>query len=74
MAEQVITSGVVGGPLVSRVEIRTFAKDQDVMNLYLLALERFQNVDQKSPHSWFQIAGIHGRLVPDLYFSVINIV
>lgn len=61
--EVVLTTGVQGGPLVARVEIRTFAKDHDMMDLYVLALDRFQRVDQASPHSWFQIAGIHGRSV-----------
>ncbi|KAG8829703.1 hypothetical protein FRB91_002786 [Serendipita sp. 411] len=57
----VITTGIVGGPLVSRQEIRVMAQDQDLMNLYLLALDRFQRVDQADTLSYFQIAGIHGR-------------
>lgn len=63
MSELILTTGVQGGDLVARQEIRTFAKDRDLMDLFILALQRFQSVDQKSPHSWFQIAGIHGRFV-----------
>ncbi|KAG8810691.1 hypothetical protein FRC17_002833, partial [Serendipita sp. 399] len=46
---------------VTRQEIRTFAKDRELMELYLQGLERFQAVDQQERLSYFQIAGIHGR-------------
>ena len=59
----VLTTGVTGGPLVARQEIRVLAQDQDVFNLYLQALDRFQRTDQKEVLSYFQIAGIHGRFV-----------
>ncbi|CCA72436.1 related to tyrosinase precursor (monophenol monooxygenase) [Serendipita indica DSM 11827] len=57
----VLTTGVTGGPLVARQEIRVFAQNQDLMNLYLQGLDRFQRTDQKELLSYFQIAGIHGR-------------
>jgi tyrosinase len=57
----ILTTGVQGGPLVARQEIRTMMQDQDLFTLYLLAVDRFQRVDQADLLSWFQIAGIHGR-------------
>ncbi|KIM27071.1 hypothetical protein M408DRAFT_173274 [Serendipita vermifera MAFF 305830] len=57
----IITTGVQGGGIVARQEIRTMMKDQDLFTLYLLALERMQKVDESDPLSWFQICGIHGR-------------
>ena len=57
----VITTGITGGSLVSRQEIRTMLQDQDLFTLYILGLERFQQVDESDPLSWYQIAGIHGR-------------
>ncbi|KAG8824552.1 hypothetical protein FRC17_009078 [Serendipita sp. 399] len=62
----IITKGILDGPLVARQEIRVMAQDQDLMNLYILALDRFQRVDQKETLSYFQIAGIHGRHRPYL--------
>jgi hypothetical protein len=60
----IITQGVTNPPtLVARQEIRTFAQDKELMELYLLALERFQKADQNDPLSWYQVAGIHGRYV-----------
>ncbi|KAI1814106.1 Di-copper centre-containing protein [Poronia punctata] len=59
-------SSVVGSlPLVEgkpqqRLEIRDLEKDEDLWNLYLLALSWMQYTDQESPFSWYQIAGIHG--------------
>ena len=51
-------------------------QDQDLMNLYILAVERFQKIDQKDPLSWFQIAGIHGRVrcLPLFYNNLLCIV
>ncbi|PVF92484.1 Di-copper centre-containing protein [Serendipita vermifera] len=58
----IITQGVTSpAPLVARQEIRTFARDKELMELYLLGLERFQKAVQTDPLSWYQIAGIHGR-------------
>lgn len=60
----IITQGVTSPPtLVTRQEIRTFAQDKELMELYLLGLERFQKADQNDPLSWYQVAGIHGRYV-----------
>ena len=59
----IITTGVQGGSLATRQEIRTMMQDQELFTLYLLALERMQKVDESDPSSWFQIAGIHGRPV-----------
>ncbi|KAG8825286.1 hypothetical protein FRC17_008757 [Serendipita sp. 399] len=61
--EHIATTGVTSNPNkpVARQEIRTFAKDKELWDLYLLGLERFQAVDQEEPLSYFQIAGIHGR-------------
>jgi tyrosinase len=59
----ILTSGVVGPGAKTgvRKEIRTFAQDKEMMELYILGLERLQSVDQKDPLSWFQIASIYGR-------------
>ncbi|KAG8845838.1 hypothetical protein FRB91_001398, partial [Serendipita sp. 411] len=58
----IATTGVTNpNTLVARQEIRTFANDRELMELYLQGLQRFQAVDQQDPLSWFQIAGIHGR-------------
>ncbi|KAG8819755.1 hypothetical protein FRC17_010343 [Serendipita sp. 399] len=61
--EHIATTGVTSNPNnpVARQEIRTFAKDKELWDLYLLGLERFQAVNQDDPLSYFQIAGIHGR-------------
>lgn len=65
----IITTGVQGGSLATRQEIRTMMQDQELFTLYLLALERMQKVDESDPLSWFQIAGIHGRPVRFLQAS-----
>jgi tyrosinase len=57
----IITTGVVGGSPVARQEIRKMIQDEDLFTLYLLGLERLQQVDESDPLSWFQICGIHGR-------------
>jgi tyrosinase len=44
-----------------RLEIRELKKNADQWNLYLLAMERFQNKPKNDPMSYYQIAGIHGR-------------
>jgi len=56
-------SSIVGSlPLVDgqppqRVEIRDLEKDNDLWNLYILALSWMQYTAQDSPFSWYQIAG-----------------
>lgn len=61
----ILTTGIRANnaPLVARQELRTFLKDVDLMNLYLLALKRMQDTNQNDLQSWFQVAGIHGRSV-----------
>ncbi|KAG8808043.1 hypothetical protein FRC17_004155, partial [Serendipita sp. 399] len=67
MSRFVATTGVPApASLQPRQEIRTFAQDRELMELYLQGLQRFQAVDQQNPLSWFQIAGIHGRHRPYL--------
>ncbi|PVF98760.1 Di-copper centre-containing protein [Serendipita vermifera] len=58
----IITTGVpTPAPLSPRLEIRTLFQDREMMDLYLLGLNRFQNADSKDPLSYYQVAGIHGR-------------
>ncbi|KAF2639969.1 Di-copper centre-containing protein [Massarina eburnea CBS 473.64] len=44
-----------------RLEIRQLEKNTVQWNVFLLGLQRFQNVSQEDKLSYFQIAGIHGR-------------
>ncbi|KAJ4300750.1 hypothetical protein N0V90_002838 [Kalmusia sp. IMI 367209] len=44
-----------------RKDIRELKKNADQWNLFLLAMERFQNKPKNDPMSYYQIAGIHGR-------------
>ncbi|KAF1963307.1 Di-copper centre-containing protein [Byssothecium circinans] len=44
-----------------RLELRELEKDTLQWNIFLLGLQRFQNVSQDDKLSYFQIAGIHGR-------------
>jgi tyrosinase len=44
-----------------RLDIRELKKNADQWNLFLLAMERFQNKPKNDPMSYYQIAGIHGR-------------
>jgi tyrosinase len=63
----VIVTGVPKpAPLAPRLEIRTLFQDREMMDLYLLGLNRFQEFDNTKPLSYFQIAGIHGRYVSSL--------
>ncbi|RYP87352.1 hypothetical protein DL769_000556 [Monosporascus sp. CRB-8-3] len=50
----------VDGHLPSRREIRELEKDEDLWNLFLLALSWMQYTDQDVWSSWYKIAGIHG--------------
>ncbi|TVY81027.1 Tyrosinase, partial [Lachnellula suecica] len=50
------------GSVPLRIEIRDLqANHPDQWNLYLLALDAFKSVDEKSDLSYYGIAGIHGR-------------
>ncbi|KAI9646358.1 hypothetical protein NHQ30_004348 [Ciborinia camelliae] len=44
-----------------RQEIRDLEKNQDLWELYILGLSMMQTMDQSDMHSWYQVAGIHGR-------------
>lgn len=50
-----------GGGIQPRLEVRQLLRNWDQFNLYLLGLQRMQNMDQRNPLSYFQIASIHGR-------------
>ena len=66
---QMATFGITGvqsgrggdGSVPLRLEIRQLQQNTDQWNLYLLALDRLQNVNQTELLSWYQISGIHGR-------------
>jgi tyrosinase len=49
--------GVQGTGVQPRQEIRDLEKDADMWNMYLLALSRFQAMDQREKISYYQIAG-----------------
>jgi tyrosinase len=51
--------GAKGG-VYPRMELRELEKTGEMWNLFLLAMTDFQNMDQNTIDSWFQIAGIHG--------------
>ena len=52
-------TGIQGTAL--RLEVRQLQKNTAQWNLYLLALNDFQNRDQSTQLSYYQISGIHGR-------------
>ncbi len=49
------------GAVPNRIEIRDLQKNNVPWNLYLMALNRFQAMDQSKMLSYYQISGIHGR-------------
>lgn len=49
-------TGATGG-VHPRLEIRDLEKTGQMWNLFLLAMKGFQDMDQKSIASWYQIAG-----------------
>ena len=54
-------TGVQIGQVLPRYEIRDLQNNYpDQFNVYLLGLQRLQQVDQSDFLSWFQISGIHG--------------
>jgi tyrosinase len=59
----IITAGASSpnDSVVARQDLRDLIQDQTLFNLYLLALQRFQQVDQQDLLSWYRISGIHGR-------------
>jgi tyrosinase len=59
-----ITIGVVptDGTQALRLEIDDLIQDEDLANLYFLALEAFQsNTESSKAFSFFEISGIHGQ-------------
>ncbi|KAL8911450.1 MAG: hypothetical protein Q9171_003383 [Xanthocarpia ochracea] len=52
---------VINGNIPQRLEIRQLRKDNAQWNLYLLALNWFQGMDQSDVRSYYQLSGIHGR-------------
>ncbi|KAF2471888.1 Di-copper centre-containing protein, partial [Lindgomyces ingoldianus] len=54
--------GVQGTGVHPRLELRELEKDPETWNLFIQAMSRFQNMDQKDKLSYFQLAGmsIHG--------------
>ena len=54
-------TGVSDGQTGVRLEIRQLEEDQDRWNLYMLAMQDFQNTDHSQTMSWYQVAGIHGQ-------------
>ena len=49
------------GPVPQRLEIRQLQQNPYQWNSYLLALSKFQGMNQSIVSSYYQIAGIHGR-------------
>ncbi|KAL8675052.1 MAG: hypothetical protein Q9168_000535 [Polycauliona sp. 1 TL-2023] len=52
---------VIDGNIPQRLEIRELRKNNAQWNLYLLALNRFQQMNQTDVRSYYQLSGIHGR-------------
>ena len=48
-------------PVPQRLEIRQLQQNTYQWNLYLLAMNEFQSMDQSEISSYYQISGIHGR-------------
>lgn len=54
-------TGVAGGGVQQRLEIRQLMNNADQFNIYVLAQQLMQQTDQSDFLSFYQIAGIHGR-------------
>ncbi|KAL8841953.1 MAG: hypothetical protein Q9170_000733 [Blastenia crenularia] len=52
---------VINGQIPQRLEIRQLRKNNAQWNLYLLAMNQFQQMDQSDVRSYYQLSGIHGR-------------
>lgn len=52
---------VINGQISQRLEIRQLRKNNAQWNLYLLALNQMQQMDQADVRSYYQLSGIHGR-------------
>jgi len=60
-AVTIAITGASSGGSQPRLEIHDLQSQTDQWNIYLLALQRFQEMDGNDPMSWYQIAGIHGQ-------------
>lgn len=57
-----VKSGIdASGKVPLRLEIRQLRKNNAQWNLYLLAMNQMQSMDQSQLTSYYQISGIHGR-------------
>lgn len=56
----IAVTGASQGGVQPRLEIQQLQEDADQWNIYLLALQSFQQMDTSDPMSWYQISGIHG--------------
>lgn len=56
----IAVTGASQGGVQPRLEVHDLQEDADQWNIYLLALQSFQQTDPSDPISWYQIAGIHG--------------
>lgn len=54
------TTTGAGGTTQPRLEIRQLQQDADAWNLFILAMQAFQNSNHNDVLSWYSIAGIHG--------------
>lgn len=61
-ALRVVVRGDGGPDIRVRQEIRQLEQDQDVWNLYILALSMMQFTDQSEPTSWYGITGLRYHL------------
>ena len=61
-ASRVVVRGDGGPDIRVRQEIRQLERDQDVWNLYILALSMMQFTDQSEPTSWYGITGLRYHL------------
>lgn len=55
--ESLAVTGINQGDVQPRLEIRDLAKDEFQWNLFLLAMQRFQQMDQDERTSWYSVAG-----------------
>ncbi|KAF2482306.1 hypothetical protein BDY17DRAFT_252127 [Neohortaea acidophila] len=53
-------TGATQGGIQPRYEIFQLQQNEDQWNIFLLALQSFQQMDPSSELSWYQIGGIHG--------------
>ncbi|KAK0660209.1 Polyphenol oxidase 1 [Lasiodiplodia hormozganensis] len=59
--QSLAVTGIDQGYVQPRLEIRDLAEDEFQWNLFLLAMQRFQQMDQNERTSWYSIASIHGK-------------